>query len=116
MRGLKTFDLNLIVDFLYHGEVSVHQDKLNEFLALAEELQLKGLSGDAPGGSEPSQIEQQQGQDPKGPFLAQNHAKARVKTRKSFISKPANSNEQVLSLLEDVKTLPKVSFRDGSSE
>ena len=114
MRGLKTLDLNLIVDFLYHGEVSVHQDKLNGFLALAEELQLKGLSGDGSAGSQQGQ--QQQSQDQAGPFLAQNLVKAKVKTRKSFLSKPATANEQALSLFEDVKTKPKVSFRDGSTE
>ena len=47
MRGLKTSDLNLIVDFLYHGEVNVPREKLDDFLALAGELQLKGLSGDS---------------------------------------------------------------------
>ena len=26
------------------GEISVHQDNLNEFLALAEDLQLRGLT------------------------------------------------------------------------
>ena len=51
MRGLKTTELNLIVDFLYQGEVSVPQDQLEDFLALATELQLKGLS--AGGGKEP---------------------------------------------------------------
>ena len=30
-------------DFLYQGEANVHQEDLNSFLALAEELQLKGL-------------------------------------------------------------------------
>ena len=50
MRGLKTTELNLIVDFLYQGEVSVPQDQLEDFLALATELQLKGLSS---GGREP---------------------------------------------------------------
>ena len=43
MRGLKTTELNLIVDFLYQGEVNVPQDQLEDFLALATELQLKGL-------------------------------------------------------------------------
>ena len=44
MRGMKQDQLNSIVDFLYFGEVSIHQDELNDFLALAEELQLKGLT------------------------------------------------------------------------
>ena len=44
MRGVKSGELNSIVDFLYLGETNIHQDDLNEFLALAEDLQLKGLT------------------------------------------------------------------------
>ena len=45
MRGLKAKDLVAIVDFIYHGEANVCQEDLDGFLALAEELQLKGLAG-----------------------------------------------------------------------
>ena len=43
MRGVKSDDLMAIVDFLYHGEANVSQDNVESFLAIAEELQLKGL-------------------------------------------------------------------------
>ena len=45
MKGLKTKDLVAILDFIYNGEANIHQEDLDEFLALAEELQLKGLAG-----------------------------------------------------------------------
>lgn len=45
MRGLKNKNLTAIMDFLYHGEVSINQDDLHEFLAIAEEFQLKGMVG-----------------------------------------------------------------------
>ena len=45
MRGLKSEDLVAIVDFLYLGEANVYQENLDSFLALAEELKLKGLTG-----------------------------------------------------------------------
>ena len=45
MRGLKSEDLVAIVDFLYCGEANVLQQNLDSFLAIAEELQLKGLMG-----------------------------------------------------------------------
>ena len=45
MRGLKSKDLVAIVDFIYHGEANIYQEDLDDFLALAEELQLKGLTG-----------------------------------------------------------------------
>ena len=43
MRGLKSEDLVAMIDFLYFGEANVHQENLDSFLAVAEELQLKGL-------------------------------------------------------------------------
>ena len=45
MRGLKSEVLLAIIDFLYLGEANVLQENLDSFLALAEELRLKGLSG-----------------------------------------------------------------------
>ena len=47
MRGVKSDDLLAIVDFLYRGEANVYQESLDSFLAIAEELQLKGLMGKA---------------------------------------------------------------------
>ena len=46
MRGMKSEDL---VDFLYRGEANVFQENLDSFLAIAEELQLKGLTGQGSG-------------------------------------------------------------------
>ena len=45
MRGLKSKDLVAMIDFLYHGEANVYQESLDSFLAIAEDLQLKGLHG-----------------------------------------------------------------------
>ena len=45
MRGMKSEDLLAIMDFLYRGEANVFQENLDSFLAIAEELQLKGLMG-----------------------------------------------------------------------
>ena len=45
MRGMKSDDLTAIVDFLYFGETNVYQENLENFLKIAEELQLKGLEG-----------------------------------------------------------------------
>ena len=46
MRGMNSEDLSAIVDFLYFGEASIFQENLDSFLAIAEELQLKGLTND----------------------------------------------------------------------
>ncbi len=44
LRGIKFSDLEHVLDFVYHGEVNVAQDDLNSFLAVAEDLQIKGLT------------------------------------------------------------------------
>ena len=43
MRALKSEDLAAIVDFLFQGEVNIFWQNLDSFLAIAAELQLKGL-------------------------------------------------------------------------
>ena len=48
MRGVKTRDLTALVDFVYNGEAEVFQEDLDSFLALAEEVKLKGLTGNEP--------------------------------------------------------------------
>ena len=45
MRGMKSDNLTAVVDFLYYGQAKVYQENLDGFLAIAEELQLKGLEG-----------------------------------------------------------------------
>ena len=52
MRGMKSDDLNTIIDFLYCGEANVYQENLDSFLAIAEELKLKGLMGQNKGWNE----------------------------------------------------------------
>ena len=45
MKGVKFEDLCAIIDFLYLGEANVFQESLDSFLGIAEDLQLKGLTG-----------------------------------------------------------------------
>ena len=52
MRGMKFEDILAILDFLYFGEANVFQEKLDSFLSIAEELQLKGLLGNTGQGGE----------------------------------------------------------------
>ena len=48
LRGVPKQELASMLDFMYQGEVSIGQDRLAAFLAVAEDLQVKGLtnSGD----------------------------------------------------------------------
>ena len=124
MRGLKTPDLNLIMDFIYQGEVNVPQEKLTDFLALAEELQLKGLSVDGPADQPPTEWEDlskkqhvlpntQQPKREKGPIQKYSSEKRRLSTNPV---PTLQSNEQALSLLGEAESRSGVSFRDGNTE
>jgi len=44
LKGVKYAEIVSILNFMYHGEVNVTQDDLNGFLAVAEELKVKGLT------------------------------------------------------------------------
>ena len=44
LRGLKHDTLSQVLDFIYHGEVKLEVDQLNGFLAVAEDIKLKGIS------------------------------------------------------------------------
>ena len=43
LRGIEARDLASVLDFIYHGQANVYQEDLQNFLTLAQELQLKGL-------------------------------------------------------------------------
>ena len=51
MKGVKFADLQSVLNFMYHGEVNVAQEELNSFLAVAEDLRVKGLTQNHPVGS-----------------------------------------------------------------
>ena len=44
LKGVKSGEMEAILNFMYHGEVTVAQDDLNTFLSLAEDLEVKGLT------------------------------------------------------------------------
>ena len=47
MKGICLSDLQAILNFIYHGEVNVSTESLDNFLALAEELAIKGLTSNS---------------------------------------------------------------------
>jgi len=44
LKGVEYGDLQAVLNFMYHGEVNVAQEELNSFLAVAEDLKVKGLT------------------------------------------------------------------------
>jgi len=51
LKGVKYTDLQSVLNFMYHGEVNVAQEELNSFLAVAEDLRVKGLTQNQGGAS-----------------------------------------------------------------
>ena len=51
LKGIHQRELEAVLNFMYHGEVNVAQDELNAFLAVAEELAVKGLTTESKNGS-----------------------------------------------------------------
>ena len=121
MRGMKQDQLNSIVDFLYFGEVSIHQDELNDFLALAEELQLKGLT-------ESKNKETSMPQEIKkwsisgAPHIANNQQILREKKprKPGTIFTESGQGSSQISVVEDYASdkfgKSGVSFRDGNDD
>ena len=100
MRGLKSDDLKAIVDFLYFGEANIYQDGLDSFLAIAEELQLKGLEGskDQQESNEPEQLESDEKNNTTNSKLPS------VRTPQTEKESTYNSNKQGCSALALSKT------------
>ena len=44
LKGVKYSELMSVLNFMYMGEVNVAQEELNSFLAVAEDLRVKGLT------------------------------------------------------------------------
>jgi len=44
LKGVKYSEIVAVLNFMYHGEVNVAQEDLNSFLAVAEDLRVKGLT------------------------------------------------------------------------
>ena len=56
LHGFSVSDLQSILSFMYLGEVNIATDQLNSFLAIAEELQVKGLTQSGDGDSSQSNL------------------------------------------------------------
>jgi len=54
LKGVKLSNLQSALDFIYRGEANVAQEELNSFLAVAEELKIKGLTGNQSSNKQPS--------------------------------------------------------------
>ena len=95
MRGLKSEDLMAIVDFIYIGEANIFQENLDTFLALAEELKLKGLMGGPVSENEAKEKSK----------LAHEVSKINHKKEKFYTKNPSHLGENGSSILEKERRL-----------
>lgn len=47
LKGIKSKELSSVVEFIYEGKVNVYKEDLDQFLAVADDLKLKGFSGNS---------------------------------------------------------------------
>ena len=74
LKGVKYTDLQSVLNFMYHGEVNVAQEELNSFLAVAEDLRVKGLTQNQSGSSNKRQNDYSSSR-PKSPNINQSQAR-----------------------------------------
>ena len=95
LRGFQSQDLLAILDFLYFGEANVFQESLDSFLAIAEELKLKGLTGQTS-----TELMNEQENQP--------NPKPTNKTKEPFVKPTAYNNSVNDELHENIWTLERI--------
>ena len=94
LKGVRFPDLQAVLNFMYHGEVNVAQEELNSFLAVAEDLRVKGLTQ-----SQPAPAQRESYSRTKSPSLV-----------KSATTAPAPSAErEIIPIPKRTKSTPIIS-------
>ena len=91
LKGVKYSDLQSVLNFMYHGEVNVAQEELNSFLAVAEELRVKGLTQNTQQTSQPRKPEQGYPVPSKSPAPQKTRPPDREPLHPSKRSKPSSA-------------------------
>ena len=100
MRGVEKVDLGAVMDFLYCGEANILQRNLESFLAIAQDLKVKGLQQDS---KETGNLEEKETE------MATNFAKSSQKT-------PSKRKEKRGKKISSVKVIKKETFLTAKEE
>ena len=46
LSGISSKNLSFVIDYIYQGEVEIHQEQLNDFMNVAQKLKIAGLNSD----------------------------------------------------------------------
>ena len=95
LKGIKIEDMEALLSYMYHGQANVAEENLSSFLALAEELELKGLTRgkNSSGGNHQPPVNVNSGpkNGPSHPDL-QNYAARRLSSAPPVSSQRAQNN------------------------
>ena len=83
LRGVSFSDLESVLAFMYNGEVNIAQEQLNSFLAVAEDLKVKGLTQGKDGG-------RTEGETPKSAGLLRSSHSPLPPTKRARHHQPVN--------------------------
>ena len=121
MRGIKGKYLKSVVDFIYHGQVNIEQEDLNDFLQIAEDLELKGLTSVNSEPYDPPIVETKQKAPPSKPKItkAEENIDPHIVETKEKATKITKAEENIDTHIEDTKekvtmSKPKITKEDKS--
>jgi len=99
LKGVKYVDLVSVLNFMYHGEVNVAQEELNSFLAVAEDLKVKGLTQN---GSDSTPVPRKEPPKPRPPPEKESQAIKRVRPPPSFLPPTPTNHTNYHQDAEDI--------------
>ena len=103
LKGFQSKDVMSILDFLYFGETNICEEELDSFLAIAEEIQLKGLTGQTI-----SDLVEEQKQIEQKSTTQQSDIKPLINsTTSKTVALPNQSRTDLQALDEKVKSMMK---------
>ena len=110
LKGVKYAEIISILNFMYHGEVNVAQEELNSFLAVAEELRVKGLTQNTQESSKQQHLNQHTDQQAKIPTARRAREPPDASTtppvKKARLPATSQSSEPSPAIPTPVKTEP----------
>jgi len=110
LKGVNLLDFKNVLNFMYHGEVSVAQEDLNTFLAVAEDLKVKGLTQGKPNPVLPSKPPAIPGRNPA--LQAPSRSKPQtLRDQTSLPGKKSWAHNQSIERLEDDDIQEVVAFK-----
>ena len=118
LKGFKATQLHSIIDYMYHGVSEVQQENLDDFLLLAEELHLKGLTRGTETTEEPIEetkiLQGQKVSKPKTKEIPEHGPEAELKTEVHYDQEYAPNHSS--TLLTTNSAAYQVYYNRGTAE